>query len=327
MAAPRSFFGARATPDVAEVPKNGWLRVARGVYLVVAAVALAVLVWTRRDDLARLTDDARPALAAAALAVAFVQLGLNAAFWSFALRALGHPVPFAGVLSSSSRSLLARYLPGSVWYALGRSALLARDHGAPKRTLAAVAVLETGLSVVACAGLGVALLLGTGRLPGGAGWLAVWGVALVAVCPPPVVNRALGWVAPRRGGDVRRLSWPVFCGLAAWQVLFWASAAACFSLYVNAFPALELRPVLAVAGGFMVAWVLGFLAVFAPQGLGVFEATVVGLIATDSLPATAVVVAGYRAVSLLRDVVALATAEALARRHTPKVASSQLPPR
>lgn len=283
-------------------------------YLVLAALALGWLVFTRRDDLGQLVRGARPALVVAALGLSALQLLINAGFWALALRALDQPTPYATVLSSSCRSLLARYLPGSVWYAVGRSALLARQ-GVPKRALGVVAVLESGLSIVVGFALGVGLLLGTGRIPGGTGWVTAWCVVLAAACSPPAANAALRLVARRRGGEALRISWGAFCGLLGCQALFWASAAACFVAYVHAFPALDLRPVVEVAGSFMVAWVIGFLAVFAPQGLGVFEATVTGLITDRALTTAAVVVAGFRVVSLVRDVIALAVAEALAARR------------
>ncbi|CAN5619530.1 lysylphosphatidylglycerol synthase domain-containing protein [soil metagenome] len=303
-------------------PTRRVVRIARLAYLVLAVLALGWLVFTRRGDIGRLVQGARPALVAAALGFSTLQLLLNAAFWGLGLRALGQPVAYGAVLSSSCRSLLARYLPGSVWYAVGRSALLARE-GVPKRALGVVAVLESGLSIVVGFALGVGLLLGTGRIPGGAGWVTAWCVVLVAACSPPAVNAGLRLVARRRGGEALRVSWGAFCALLACQALFWVVAAACFAAYVHAFPALDLRPVVEVAGSFMVAWVIGFLAIFAPQGLGVFEATVTGLITDRALASAAVVVAGFRVVSLVRDIIALAIAEIhqarITRRSRPGV--------
>lgn len=282
-------------------------------------VALAWLGWSRRQELGALVLDARPGLLVVALGITVVQLALNAAFWAAALRALGEPLPSSTVLDASARSLLARYVPGSVWYAVGRSALL--RHRVSGRALGVVAVLEMGLSVVVGFVLGAGLLLATRRVApavGALGLLAV--VAAAALCSPPAVNRVLAWVAQRRGGAPTRLAWPRFLGLLGWLALFWVASAASFTVYLHAFPgsfpATGPPPVLEVAGAYMVARVLGLLALFAPQGLGVFEVAVAGLLvagATDSPSALGpliLVVAGFRALLLVRDGIAVVVAEA-----------------
>ncbi|MBW3573441.1 MAG: flippase-like domain-containing protein [Actinobacteria bacterium] len=303
---------------------SGTLRtVVRVAYLGGVAVALGWLAWDQRHSVAPLLDGARFAPLALALALGFVQLGLGSGLWVLALRSLGDPAPFPVVLDATARSLLARYLPGSVWYAVGRGALL-RRHGVSTRALAAVSVLEIGLSVVVGFLLGSALLLVSSGLPPGVGWLALVGLGAAAVtCSPPVVNRALDAVGRRWGGGGPRLGWAAFAGLVGWLALFWISSAAMFVAYVRAFPAVTavLPGVLGVAGAFLVTRVLGMLAVFAPQGLGVFEVALAALLgagaATQEVGAgvaeLVVVVAGFRLLILVRDGLAVAVAEARRR--------------
>ncbi len=306
------------------------LTLARVLYLSVVAAALVALGWSQRADVAGLIDGARLELLAAALAVAFVQLALMAGFWAMGLRALAEPLPFATVLDATARSLLARYIPGSLWYALGRSALLRRQR-VSGRALGVVAVLETGLSVVVGFVVGAGLLLATRQVAPAVGVLALVGmVAVAAVCSPPSVNVLLAWIARRRGGTPVRLGWSPFLVLVAWLVLFWATSAVSFAVYLAAFPGAfpppdGLPPLLEVAGAFMVARTLGMLAVFAPQGLGVFEVAVAALLAVGTagaddsghLASLVLVVAGYRALVLVRDAVAVALAEA---RHSTRPA-------
>ena len=65
-------------------------------------------------------------------------------------------------------------------------------------------------------------------------------------------------------------------------------------------------------GAFGVSWGLGFFALFAPQGLGVFEGTLVSVLnwGADAV----LLVAGFRAVLLARDLLLTAVAEVIARR-------------
>jgi glycosyltransferase 2 family protein len=203
-------------------------------------------------------------------------------------------------------------MPGSVWYAVGRGVLLHR-RGIGRRALAVTAGLEAALSAVTGLGLGVALLLAVGRLPGGLGLLAVWCVLLVAAVSPSVVNLGLRLIARRTGGTAQQISWRRFVGLAGWMAAFWLGAAGMFALYLQAFPQAAAAPVEA-AGAFMVAWVVGYFAVFAPQGLGVFVVAVAAILFGAPGAALVLVIAGYRAVTLVRDLAAVAVAEVTRRR-------------
>ncbi len=244
------------------------------------------------------------------------QLGPSVLLWTTAARRLdGRGVPVGAVADATARSVPTRYLPGSVWYALGRAAILRRDHGVSKRTLAATAALETVLAVVVAIAGGSALLAAAGRFPTRPVFLAAWFVALAVVGSPPVVNAVLAFIARRRGGEAVHLTWATYGLLVATTVLHWVWSATTFTVYLHAFPELTTLGITAVAGSFLVAWVIGFLALFAPQGAGVFEAAVAAmLVGARGAAAAAVVVAGYRAMMLVRDVVVFTVATLVRRR-------------
>jgi len=283
------------------------LGLARGLYVVALVAVVVWLVWSRRDDLARLASGARPGMLVVALLLGIGQLGVNAAFWASALAALGERQRWSTVVDATARSVPARYLPGSVWYALGRAGLLHRA-GATKRAVGAVAVLESALSIVVVIALGSALLLASGRVPA-AGWqVAAACVTLALLASPPVVNALLRRVARWRGGSAPWLSWRRHLRLLAWMAVFWSYSAMTFSVYLAAFPGVAVGSPLEVAGSFMLAWGVGFLAPFAPQGAGVFEVTVAALLTRDAVAGVAVIVAGYRALMAVRDALAFAAA-------------------
>lgn len=279
------------------------LRVGRVVYLGALGLLLAWLVWSRRQDLADLVADARPVWLAVALALGVGQLLPNVGFWTLTLRHLGDRTPARAVLSATARSVPARYLPGSVWYALGRASLLRQEEGLQKRSLAAAAGLESTLGVVMAIALGTALFAASGRLPGQGWWLAIWFLVLAVAGSPPAVNAALGFVAERRGGEPTELSWGMWGRLVGVTVLHWVWSATTFTVYLQAFPGLRTEGVLEVAASFLVGWAVGFLAIFAPQGAGVFEAAVAAMLVETGVATAAVVVAGYRALMLVRDVI------------------------
>jgi len=93
---------------------------------------------------------------------------------------------------------------------------------------------------------------------------------------------------------------------SAVTMVFWSIAACAFALYWSAFPSIPLGAGFAeLSASYLLAWAAGFLAVFAPQGIGVFEA-VAGLLLDGALPLAgmAVMVAGFRAATLAGDGIA-----------------------
>ena len=285
-------------------------------YVVVMLAVLVVVVVQRRGEIAELVTHARPAWLVVALVLTFGQLWLSSVWWSSALHGLGSAARAGAVLRATVRSLPARYLPGSIWYPLGRAALLASE-GVRKSALATVAVLEIAVSVVVAFALGGLLLAVGGLTPGGSAAVAVACIALLVGASPPVLNPVLGWLAARRKISAPRLDWAAYLRLLGWMGAFWALSALAFTVYLHAFPEVAVRAPLTVAGAFLVAWGVGTLAVFAPQGLGVFEVTLAALLVGRPAVGTAVVIAGFRALVAVRDVIAFAGGALGWRRRSP----------
>ena len=147
------------------------LKFLRVAYLAGLAVVIGWVARTEWDEVLTLLGDARPGLIVASLASSFILILIGAWFWTVGLRIQGHGTDTHRLLSkaivATSRSLLARYVPGSVWFAVGRVALL-RNAGLPVGPLSATAILEmaTSLTVVLMSGLAVLGL--SGGIPGGA---------------------------------------------------------------------------------------------------------------------------------------------------------------
>lgn len=301
--------------------RRSLLRAGRVAYLAILAGLLAWLVWTRRSDLAEVLQSARVSLIVVALILSFGQIGLGSSFWNSSLKALDQPTTFEQVLVASGRSLFARYVPGSLWYAAGKSALLAR-HGIAATPLIVTAGLEMLLSVVTAFVIGLTLLALGGELPGGAWWaVPPLGFGALALSRP-ALNRFISWLARRRNqGDPPRLSNRAYLRLFAWTVAYWAWTSANFVIFLRAFPDLATGPAWVLAGAFMVAWGVGFLAPIAPQGIGVFEVTLAALLVSEGRTEVAVILGGFRALMLVRDAVATAAAEisSSARRGAPPV--------
>lgn len=284
-----------------------WRRLVRRAYglaLVAAAVTVVVL---RRDEVGDLLSGARVLPLLGALALGLVSLWQSALFWSRGLAGLGERRSVGSVLEATVAAIPARYLPGSIWYAAGRVGHLRRS-GTPAVALTIVAAVETLLSFVVAVALGAGLLIAAGSGDSSVGVAALLAVAagLALAASPWVVNPALRWIAARRGIEaVPEMRWGAYVELCGHLVAFWAASAAAFLCYLAAFPAIDAPGAARTAGTFLVAWAAGFIAVFAPQGAGVFETTLAGLLTGAPVAALALVIGGYRAVTAIRDAVAL----------------------
>lgn len=289
------------------------LVVARRLYAVVLVALVAWVVVTQADAVRDVASSGRPLVLLACLLAAFGQLALTSAVWTSGLRSLGATVPFTASLRTTAAAGPTRYLPGSIWYAVSRGVAL-RQAGVSGRALTAVATLETLLVPVVGFALGAALLAATGTSVAGVpvGGLVVVSVALLAVASPPAVNAVLRW---RGGEDPLRLTWPAHLRLLGWICVFWLWSAGVFALYVSAFPSATDAGPVTLAGAYMLAWGVGWLAILAPQGVGVFEVTFAALVQDGSaVVGLAVLLTGYRAVIAVRDLVGAGVAAGVGRR-------------
>ena len=281
------------------------------LWLAVVAALAAWLAATRWDDTSALVDDLSPRPLGMLIAASCLLLVPNAAFWTLALRALGERPRYGTVLHASARALLTRYVPGGIWYAAGRGTLLKR-HGGSMAASATVGGLELALGAPVAIVVGTVLLAASGAV---APWLGVGAVvALLAVLSlgGSVVGRFVAWWAQRRGAEPTATPpTTTLFRLAAVLVSYWLAIGTLFWAYLEVVGSTAAGWVRTV-GAFGVSWGLGFFALFAPQGLGVFEGALVSVLGWGA--DAVLLVAGFRAVLLARDLLLTAVAEVIARR-------------
>ena len=196
----------------------------------------------------------------------------SAALWGLIVKDLGGPELRAfESIQLFMIANLARYLPGKIWQIAGLAAL-GKTRGVPATTGTGAAVLGQGLTLVAASAIGMGAFL-TGpeayRMWGAVGAVAV-GLVMVLLAIPVIFAGLAGvWFrlarteAPPDLSSVHGLRWLIFYA-ANWLIYtlsFWVLS---LSLGLEA----ALVP---VASAFAAAYVLGYVAVFAPAGVGVRE--------------------------------------------------------
>lgn len=186
---------------------------------------------------------------------------------------------------------LGRYVPGKVWQILGL-AYLAGRRGVPSSVATSAAVLGQALSLAGAALVGSFALF---SLDGAERRLAPWVLGIVVAgivltLSRGFMQRALGlWTRVLKASEVPRVPGVTF-GLR-WSLAYalnWLGYGLAFVLFVAAFGV--SAPAGAVASAFVAAYVLGYLALFAPAGIGVREGFLVAFL-TGSLGGGAVAVA------------------------------------
>lgn len=173
---------------------------------------------------------------------------------------------------------LGRYIPGKVWQIAGLAAL-AKQKGIPGPTAAAAAVLGHGVALVAATAIGLG---GIWTVAEGTPWrwavpvgLAV-GVAIGLA--PPVFRAATGlWFRVSRTEAPDVLDSRQAVRWLAIAFANWAIFAVAFWLFVEGLG--YDAPIVATATGFAAAYVVGYVFILAPAGIGIRESMLVVLLA------------------------------------------------
>ncbi len=213
--------------------------------------------------------------------------------WKRILAELGFRLPLAAATRIWTASELARYLPGVIWQVVGR-VYLVRPYGVSGTVCSTSQVLELILFLLANVLVAVSCLawFGFKQMHHTArGWL-ICAVALVPVLlfllHPRVFYGILNAVLAKLGKPPveRRLAFGELARLLGWMVLglLWQSLA--IWLITSGPLGLQFAKWWVVAGAYCLAWCAGFLAVWAPGGLGVRELVFVAAMRA-ALPAPA----------------------------------------
>lgn len=273
---------------------------------------VARLVLREREPIQALLADPRPGWLAAALLLGLLAMANIGWTWGAILRRLDARLPAPLVLRGYFVGQLGKYVPGGVWGVVGRGEW-ARRGGVPRPAAYAATVLSMVTAYLAACTLALVCLparpwaAGTGALAIVVGALAPAGLALLHPRVLGAATARLGRLT-RRAGEPRVPAWGASIGFVVRQVPSWllvaaATAATAAGLGIAVDP-------LAVALATAVAWVVGFLALPVPGGIGVREAVFVALLGGGG--AAAAVALSARLLFVLVDLLGAAAASAWA---------------
>ena len=257
-------------------------RVLVALQLVVAAVVIGFLAyflrgaWSEAWPLMRRADPVEIALSLAFLTGYYLLFVIG---WQWILASIGIRVGYWIALQAEMASMLAKYVPGTVWTPLARIVWLRRVGITETSPVIGSILLEAALSAIS----GV-LVFALGLL-----WveesnaplvpLAVFSVLIGILIHPRIFGPLSRRVFRRFGGtEAPSLHYRTMLGLVAFYALTWVvGGAALFFLLrsVGGDPAVSSIPYL--GGTAAVGAIAAVLSFFAPSGLGVREGSMYGL--------------------------------------------------
>ncbi|MFV2006704.1 MAG: lysylphosphatidylglycerol synthase domain-containing protein [Longimicrobiales bacterium] len=206
---------------------------------------------------------------------------MSAALWGRMVADLGGPaIPMWRAVRLFMVANMGRYVPGKVWQIAGL-ALLAKKEGVSARIATGSAVLGQGFALLGATAIGLGAFFGPNeewRIIGEVA-MAVVVVLAFAIFIPAVFGRLLTlWSRVTREEVPARLQGRSTFGLrwVAFYTLNWAVYAAAFWLLYLSFG--DFAPFIQLGPAFAAGYVAGYVAIFAPAGVGVREAAIIGFL-------------------------------------------------
>lgn len=273
----------------------------------IAALGLAFVVRTlvrSWDETQDLIADADIGWILLAIPTALLGMTLVGTPWTRAIRLVGGQASVPDTLRWYFPGQMGKYVPGGVWPVIGRGEL-AVNGGLPRVVAYSSVGLSLATTYLAAVLLGIASFpLAVETLSGSAPptWVFLLLPIGLAFLHPAVLTRVVlvGERVLGRAVDVRLPSWRdtvllILVHLPAWMLI--GTATWCVARALTPAP-----PFSGVVFATVVSWVVGFMVIGVPGGLGVREATFAAVLGTGVVagvaPATAIVA---RLVFMLAD--------------------------
>ncbi len=265
-----------------------------------ATACLLYFAWESRQTLADILSSTRPLCLLLAVLTWVMMHVLAPAFASIIFKARNFPLSFKAATQIHVRNLPARYVPGGIWHTVGRVAAL-RNLGAQNSDIAVFVFLENVLAVCTAFLLGGCVVAwfrdmqGWGQIAA----LSVAGSVFFLIISPFILRARI-----LKGAGALPIR--DYLSSVLLVSISWCVGAAAFVAYLSAFPELQLTASpLEIGGNYLFSWAVGFISVFAPQGIGVFEVVSAELMrGSGTLSSFAALIAGFRLVILAADSVA-----------------------
>jgi hypothetical protein len=271
------------------------------VFTPIALLFLVYFGWQSRGIMAGILDKAQFLFLLISTLLWFFLHFISPLFTIILFRSCKHSISYIDAFYIHASRLPAKYLPGGIWHSVARGV----DYNQKKITPRYVGVYLLLENIIAAS---VTLLIGgliMVRIPQlGNIWsmtaLIFSTIAFCILLLLPIV--ADNYFLPKQDRLIRKhYIKSVIC-----IAFYWVIAAVSFVCFLKAFPELIISVTAFEAGGiYMFSWGIGFITLFAPQGIGVSESISGSLLeANITISSMIAFLAGFRVLVLLADLIA-----------------------
>ena len=304
--------------DVGPRPrKTGWRSFAQLLIVLVILAFWGQVLITNWDEIASYPWRLSWTSLLQSLVVLMVQMFLVSTIWWRALTLMGKPLPWRQGTAIWLKAQIARYIPGGVWDVAGRL-VLGQQAGVDKRRMSASVGMEMGLQVLSASlFLSFALIIGADAtvrayLP----FVLLIIVGSLIMLTPPVFSTLINWGLKilRRPPLHLNLTYGNILILFLMRVVAHGLKGLAFFLFARGLSPIPWSQAPLMISAFVGAWLIGYLAIFVPTGIGEREGALV-LLLGPQFPfglATASAI-GYRVWIALRDLLGALLGAAMAR--------------
>ncbi len=276
-----------------------WRKAAKVLLVGVVLFFLGLNIYYGWHRASRFQWDVRPWPLIVSFALALAFWFLTGVGWNLMVRCLGGQMALRKGMKIYFLSNLGWYVPGKVWFAVGR-AYLGQREGVSVGVISTSVLMEMVLSLTSSALMATFALPLLSPILGAKGLylgiaVLIFGLAALHPAPMKILLALLGRLLPgptctelcRSKREVHPpLRYSVMMGLLAGYLLIWGFVGVAFFVLLNAVHPLPLTWLPTVAAIYAASWIAGFLTP-APSGLGVREGAMI-LLLGQYLPVPAV---------------------------------------
>ncbi|MDO8740488.1 MAG: lysylphosphatidylglycerol synthase domain-containing protein [Candidatus Woesearchaeota archaeon] len=204
----------------------------------------------------------------------FAHLLLSVYGWKMIMNLLKAKLDFKSSIRIWFLSQLGRYVPGRIWYLLGRMYLCEKKKISKYTTFVSL-MLELAMHVLSAsftALIFVPAMIEDGGLMKFLPVFLTIPVGLILIHPKIFnffVN--IGLKIFRKKTVELKIKYSSLLGLLAFYMFSWVVNGMGFYLLIKSFYATPLSLILPLTGAFAVSWIIGFLSLITPSGLGIRE--------------------------------------------------------
>ena len=292
--------------------------------LIIGLAGMAFLLrtmWTHREEMKDSFSHLTWSSLVGAVFFAFMSMSYLGWMWGRLLLRRGYKVPRAQLVSWYYTGQLGKYVPGGVWAVVGRAEMAVRG-GVPRAdaySVTGLSMFTTYSAAALCAALG-SLLSWERPIIGAALLLALlFGLSVYAIAP--LRQRLMGLLRKVTSGTNELTAPKDMLALTIVQVPAWIMISLSTTITAHAFGA-EVG-VLHMFFVSSLSWLIGFLVIGAPGGLGVRESIFTGLLSASIGTSTALSLAvASRMIFVSVDFLGALIFNVIARKLKPTVSEA-----